>query len=111
LKLRLKPLIDALGVKEMKADRNLADGDALLEFLEADHTFCLLELVDVLIIRALSDQYYQRIDYMYLVQHPPPYLLSDLYLVVLELLLKLHSPNAHHDDGSDADEFETETEN
>ena len=47
---------------------------------------------------------------MFLVQHPPPCPLSDLYLVVLELLLKLHPPNAHHDDGPDADEFETETE-
>lgn len=95
----------------MQADRNFADGDAFLELLEADYTLCLLELVDVLIIRALSDQSYQSIDYMYLVQHPPIYLLSDLYLVVLKLLLELHSPNAHHDDGSDADEFETETEN
>ena len=96
----------------MQAYRNLADGDALLEFLEADHTLFLLELVDVLFIRALSDQSYQSLDYMFLVQRPPPCPpLSDLYLVVLELLLELHPPNAHHDDGSDADEFETETEN
>jgi hypothetical protein len=67
LKPRLKPLIDALGVKAMQADRNFADGDAFLELLEADYTLCLLELVDVLIIRALSDQSYQSIDYMYLV--------------------------------------------
>ena len=96
----------------MKAYRNLADGDPLLEFLEADYTLFLLKLVDALFIRALSDQSYQSLDYMFLVQHLPPCTpLSELYLVVLELLLELHPPNAHHDDGPDADEFETETEN
>ena len=95
----------------MQADRNLADRDVLLEFLEADHTFCLLVMVDALIIRALSDQFYESIDHLFLVLNPPTYLLSNLYLVVRDLVLELPLPYAHHDDSSHADEFETETEN
>ena len=78
MKPRLKPFIDALGVKDMKAYRNLADGDALLEFLEADHTFCLLVMVDALIIRPLYDKFYESIDDLFLVLNPPPYLVSHL---------------------------------
>jgi hypothetical protein len=66
LKVRLEPIIDALGVKDMLADWNLADGDLLLEFIEADHTIFLLEFVDVLIIRALSYQFYESFDYLFL---------------------------------------------
>jgi hypothetical protein len=111
LKLGLKPFIDALGVKDMLADGDLADGDTLLEFFEADHTLCLLELVHALIIRALSDQPYQSIDSQFLVLHLPPYLLPHLYLVVLDLLLQLPLPNAHPDYGSYADAYEREHEN
>ena len=110
LKLRLEPLIDALGMKDMQADRNLANGDTLLEFLEADHTLCLLELVDALNIRALSDHCNQSIDSLLLVLHPPPYLLPHLCLVVLDLLLQLPLPNAHPYNGPDADAYEREHE-
>jgi hypothetical protein len=87
LKFGLKPFIDAFGVKDMLTDRDLAYWDALLEFFEADHTLCLFELVNALIIRALSDQSYQNIDSHLLALHLPPYLLPHLYLVILDLLL------------------------
>jgi hypothetical protein len=108
---RLEPLIDALGMKDMQADRNLADGDALLEFLKEDHTLCLLIMVDALIIWALYDKFYESIDDLFLVLNPAPYLVSHLYLVVRDLVLELPLPYAHHNDSSHADEFETETEN
>jgi len=110
LKLRLEPLIDALGMKDMQADRNLANGDTLLELLEADHTLCLLKLVDALIIRALSDQRNQSIDSLLLVLHPPSYLVPHQCLVVLDLLLQLSLPNAHPYNGPDADAYEREHE-
>jgi len=94
----------------MQADGNLADGDTLLEFLEAYHTLCLLELVDALIIRSLSDQCNQSIDSLLLVLHPSPYLYPHLCLVVLDLLLQLPLPYAHPDNGPDADAYEGEHE-
>jgi hypothetical protein len=62
----------------MQTDRNLADGDALLEFFEADHTLCLLVMVDALIIRALNDKFYESIDDLFLVLNPPPHIVSHL---------------------------------
>ena len=94
----------------MQADRNLANGDTLLEFLEADHTLCLLELVDALIIRALSDHCNQSIDSLLLALHPSPYLQPHLRLVVLDLFLQLPFPYAHPDYCSDADAYEREHE-
>ena len=95
----------------MLADRDLADGHALLEFFEADYTLCLLELVDALFIRALSYQSYQSNHSLFLALHLPPYLLPHLYLVVLDLLLELPLAYAHPDYGSDADADEREHEN
>jgi len=55
LDLRPEPFIDAFRVEEVLADGDLPDGHTVLEFLEADHTLRLLELVNTLIIWSLSD--------------------------------------------------------
>ena len=105
---RMEPSINALGMEEMMTEGDLSHRCSFLEFLEADHTLCLLELVDAFIIRALSDQCDQSIDSLLLVLHPSPYLQPHLCLVVLDLLLQLSLPYAHPDNGPDADAYERE---
>jgi hypothetical protein len=73
-------------MKDMLADRDFADRNALLEFLKAYYALSLLELVYSFIIRALTDQSYELLNTLFLSLDVLPQFNSQVDLVSLDLL-------------------------
>lgn len=116
--LGLEPAVDALGVENVVADRDLADRNPVTELFEADDALQLHELVDFLVVGLLLDKL-EQLAYAHLIlkcclsrvhgpHHVRPKVQAQVphHLVLDHLLTELPFPDTQSYDCANADAYE-----